>query len=244
MTNIYSEEDYERCTLSGRREILFQLRSLIKHKQRLFISFGEGRQSFLTVLIDLSEENNSLYFDIGGSEEINRAFLKAERSQFSGEVEGIRLQFSAQKARIVKLDGEEVFAIPLPASLLRLQRREAYRLQLPSTKPYICRVCRGAPEEKALPIYDISVGGIGVQVNEQLAYEPQQILENCWIDLHDAGMIDVTIEVRYLMEKESRSGKTLWHMGCMFLNLTPAKETLIQRFMARIEAERRALSAG
>ena len=241
MTNIYSEEDYERCTLSGRREILFQLRSLIKHKQRLFISFDEGRQSFLTVLIDLSEENNSLYFDIGGSEEINRAFLKAERSQFSGEVEGIRLQFSAQKARIVKLDGEEVFAIPLPGSL---QRREAYRLQLPSTKPYICRVCRGAPEEKALPIYDISIGGIGVQVNEQLAYEPQQILETCWIDLHDAGMIDVTIEVRYLMEKESRSGKTLWHMGCMFRNLTPAKETLIQRFMARIEAERRALSAG
>ena len=75
MTNIYSEEDYERCTLSGRREILFQLRSLIKHKQRLFISFDEGRQSFLTVLIDLSEENNSLYFDIGGSEEINRAIV-------------------------------------------------------------------------------------------------------------------------------------------------------------------------
>ena len=244
MTNIYSDEDYERCTLSGRREILFQLRSLIKHKQRMFVSFDEGRQSFLTVLIDLSEENNSLYFDIGGSEEINRAFLKTERSQFSGEVEGIRIQFSASKARIAKLDGEEVLAVPLPKSLLRLQRRDAYRLQLPQTKPYICRICRGQPEEKALPIYDISVGGIGVEVSEQLAYEAQQVLENCWIDLREAGMIDVTIEVRYLMEKEARSGKTLWHMGCMFLNLSPAKETLIQRFMARVEAERRALSSG
>ena len=132
----------------------------------------------------------------------------------------------------------------MPPSLLRLQRREAYRLQLPQTKPYICRVCRGSPEEKALPIYDISVGGIGVEVSEQLAYEAQQVLENCWIDLREAGMIDVTIEVRYLMEKEARSGKTLWHMGCMFLNLSPAKETQIQRFMARVEAERRALSAG
>jgi hypothetical protein len=33
-------------------------------------------------------------------------------------------------------------------------------------------------------------------------------------------------------------------MGCRFINLTPLNETLIQRFMARTEAERKALSAG
>jgi c-di-GMP-binding flagellar brake protein YcgR len=243
MNNAYTDEDLRRCTLSERREILFQLRSLIRQSERVSVSFNEGRQSFLTVLIDVLEDEGCLTFDIGGSEETNRAFLKAERCVFVGVVEGIRIQFSAPQAHKRTINGEQVFAVALPRSLLRLQRREAFRLQLPSTKPYICRIRRGYPEETALPLYDISVGGIGIQVAEPIAYEPMTILENSWIDLRDSGMLAVTLEVRYVMSTESRTGKTLFHMGCRFLKLSPLNETLIQRFMAHIEAERRALLA-
>lgn len=244
MTDHYSDEDFERCTLRGRREILFQLRNLIRQNARVSVTFDEGRQSFLTVLIDALEENDALYFDIGGSEETNRAFLKAERSQFATVVEGIRLQFSVKQASVVTLRGERVFAVILPKAMLRLQRREAFRLQLPSSKPYICRIRRGSSEECALPIYDISVSGLGILVAEPLAYEPMEMLENCWIDLRESGMLTVSLEVRYILAKDSRGGKVLWHMGCSFVNLSPANETLIQRFMARIEVERRALSTG
>jgi len=244
MTDPYSDEDFERCTLSGRREILFQLRGLIRQNVRVSVSFDEGRQSFLTVLISVSESDGALCFDIGGSEETNRAFMKAERSVFATVVDGIRLQFSAKRAVLTKVDGEQVFAVALPTTMLRLQRREAFRLQLPSSKPYICRVQRGSADEKALPIYDISVGGLGIQVADQLAYQPMALLENSWIDLRDSGMLTVTLEVRHILEKGNRGGKTLWHMGCRFVDLSPLNETLIQRFMARIEAERRALSTG
>ncbi len=244
MANPYTDEDIERCTMNGRREIAFQLRSLIKHSERVSVSFDEGRQSFLTVLIDLSEDDDSLYFDIGGSEETNRAFLKAERCAFAGIIEGIRIQFSAPRAKKMSLKGEQVFAVPLPKSLLRLQRRDAFRLPLPTSKPYICRIRRGSPGELALPLHDISVGGIGIQVVDHLGFEAMEQLDNCWIDLRDSGMLTVTLEVRYIMSKESRSGKPVFHMGCRFLKLSPLNETLIQRFMARVEAERRTLSAG
>ena len=243
MNNAYTDDDLRRCTLSGRREILFQLRSLIRQNERVSVSFDEGRQSFLTVLIDVFEDEGYLTFDIGGSEETNRAFLKAERCVFVGVVEGIRIQFSAPQARKITINDEQVFAVALPRSLLRLQRREAFRLQLPTIKPFICRIRRGSPEEAALPLYDISVGGIGVKVAEPIEYEPMAILENSWIDLRDSGMLAVTLEVRYVMSTESRTGKKLFHMGCRFLNLSPLNETLIQRFMAHIEAERRALLA-
>jgi len=244
MTDHYTDEDFERCTLSGRREILFQLRSLIRQGARVSVTFDEGRHSFLTVLIDVSESDNALYFDIGGSDETNRAFMKAERSQFATVVEGIRLQFSAKRASMTTVNGEQVFAVTLPTSMLRLQRREAFRLQLPSSKPYICRVRRGSPQEIALPIYDISVGGLGIVVAEQLAYDAMEMLENCWIDLRESGMLAVALEVRYIMAKDNRSGKVHWHMGCRFVKASPANETMIQRFMARIEVERRALSVG
>ena len=244
MANPYSDEDYERCTLSSRREILFQLRNLIRQSTRVSISFDEGRQSFLTVLIDVSEAENELYFDIGGSEETNRAFLKAERSLFAAVIEGIRLQFSARRASMATWSNERVYAVALPNTMVRLQRREAFRLQLPTSKPYICRIRRGTADENALPINDISVGGIGALVAEQLHYESFELLENCWIDLREFGMLVVTLEVRYVLAKECRTGKTLWHMGCRFVKLTPLYDTMIQRFMVHIEVERRALSAG
>ena len=244
MDNTYTDEDIERCTLRNRREIIFQLRTLIKRGERISVLFQEGKLSFLTVLIDISETDGQLYFDIGGSDETNKAYLKAAQSTFTAFVEGIRIQFSAKSVREMKLRGEPVFAVPLPPSILRLQRREVFRLQLPSAKPYVCRIRRGSPEEIALSLHDISVGGIGIFTPQALNYEPLEKLENCWIDLHDNGMLAMTLEVRYVTPMESRTGKPLWHLGCRFVDLSAASETQIQRFMARIEAERRALSGG
>ena len=244
MDHTYTDEEIERCTLRNHREIVFQLRSLIKRGDRVSVLFQEGKQSFLTVLIDVSEKDGMLYFDIGGSVDINKAYLKAEHSTFVTFVDGIRFQFATRQGREMSLHGERVFAVPLPQSMLRLQRREVFRLQLPTAKPFTCRIRRGSPEEITYPLHDISIGGIGILAAQPIEYGTLEKLENCWIDLNDNGILGVTLEVRYVRPMESRSGKPLWHLGCRFVDLSPANKTLIQRFMARIEAERRALSAG
>jgi c-di-GMP-binding flagellar brake protein YcgR len=244
MDNTYTDEEIERCTLSNRREIVFLLRGLIKRGDRVSVIFQEGRQSFLTVLIDVSAEDGFLYFDVSGSPEINQAFLKAEHSTFTTVVEGIRIQFSTKKCRETTLRGERVFAASLPQSMLRLQRREFFRLQLPTVKPFVCRIRRGTPGEKTLPIHDISVGGIGIVSPHPLDYEQMELLENSWVDLAETGVLAVTLEVRYISEIANRTGRPHWHLGCKFVALSPLNETIIQRFMAKIEAERRALSAG
>lgn len=241
MTNTFTDDEIERCTMTSRREIVFQLRGLIKQGERVLVTFDGGRQSFLTVLIDISADDTSLYFDMGGSEDINRAYLRAERCTFSSVVKGVRLQFTALQAQIKKLRGEEVFVVAVPSNLLRLQRRDVFRLQLPSTKPFVCHIRKGTPDERALPLHDVSIGGIGVRSTEPLAFERLEILENSLIDLRDAGTITVALEVRYISELESRTGKPLWHMGCQFVKLSPANETLLQRFMGRLQAEQRAL---
>lgn len=92
-----------------------------------------------------------------------------------------------------------------------------------------------------MPLYDI-VGGIGIQLSENPEYQAMQRLENCWLDLRESGTFPVTIEIRYVTLSESRLNKPIWHIGCKFIDLSPANETMIQRFMARIEVERRALS--
>lgn len=243
MENNYSEEEIERCTLTNRHEIVFQLKSLIKRGDRVSVIFQEGKQSFLTVLLDVSAKDGVFYFDIGGSNEINQAFLKVDHCSFTAFVDGIRIQFSGKHCRQAKLQGDPAFTAQIPDSMLRLQRREVFRLQLPTTKPFTCRIRRGTPQETLLPLHDISVGGVGILSTTPLDYAQLEKLENCWIDLRESGMIHCALEVRYINAMASRTGKSLWHLGCKFITLSPSDETLIQRFMARIEAERRALAA-
>lgn len=242
MSATYSEEEIERCTLTGRREILFQIRQLIRQKQRVSVVFDEGRQSFLTVLIDISADDTTLFFDVSGSEESNLAFLRAGRCQFIADVDGIRLQFPGEGQKTAQWSGEQVLAVAIPNSLLRLQRREFFRLRLPTSKPYLCRFRLGSPEEMALPIYDISVGGIGIMVTEKPRFETMEQIERCSLDLRESGLLRVALEIRYIVTIEGRLNRPVWHMGCKFLKLAPASETAIQRFMARIEIERRTMS--
>jgi len=242
MENNYSEEEIERCTLTNPHEIVFQIKGLIKRGDRISVVFQEGRQSFLTILLDVSPKDGRFYFDIGGSNEINQAFLKAGNCIFTTFIDGIRIQFAAKGCQETKLQGETVFAAQIPTSMLRLQRRELFRQQLPTIKPFTCRVRRGTPKEELLSLHDISIGGIGILSTTTLDYSQLEKLENCWLDLRENGMIRCALEVRYVSSMESRTGKTIWHMGCKFIDLPPADETTIQRFMARIEAERRALT--
>lgn len=237
----FSEEDLERCTLTNPHEIAFQIKSMIKRCDRASVTFQEGHQSFLTILLDVSSKDGLFYFDISGSQEINQAFVKADSCTFSAVADGIRIQFTTRNCRETRHDGAPAFAAPLPQSLLRLQRRDTFRLQLPSTNPYTCRIRRGTPAEELLAVYDISVGGIGIMANKEIKLERLDLLPNSWLDLHETGMIRCTLEVRYVAPIDGLTGKPLWHMGTRFVDLPQSDETLIQRFMARIEAERRLL---
>lgn len=241
MPNLYTDEEIERCTLSDRREIVFQLRNLLRKKEWISVSFAEGQQHFLTVLVDVSEKNDRCYFDIGGSKGLNEKFLAADSCLFSSTLDGIRIHFSGAAPRLARLKGEEVFSVPLPKSLIRLQRRDSYRLQLPSARPYYCHVQTEDTEEMVLPLYDISVGGFGVQVASKLPFEPLDRFEDCWIDLREQGKLNVIAEVRYIMPTENRARKPVWHMGCQLISPALADETTLQRFIARVEVERRSL---
>lgn len=242
--NSYSEQDIERCTLTNLNEIVFHIKSLIKRRDKISVIFQEGRLSFLTILLDVAPQAGVFYFDIGGSKEINQSFLKVESCMFATSIDGIRLQFSVKGCHQATWNGETVFAAQLPTAMLRLQRRETFRVSLPSLNPFNCRIRRGTPREELLPIHDISVGGIGILSSTPLEYEPTETLDNCWIDLHENGMIQCKLDVCYVIVLESRTGKPLWRMGCKFVDLRAADEMQIQRFMAHIEADRRALTSG
>ena len=155
-----TEADLDRHTLTSAREIVFLLDSLIEHGEPVTVLFNQGAESFLTMLLDIDDDEEELIFDWGGSEEINRRYLKAASASFLCYPDGVRVQFMVKQARAIEYGDRMAFAVALPGSLLRLQRREFFRINVPMAAQPLCSLEIDDKQTLTLPIHGVSVEGI------------------------------------------------------------------------------------
>jgi len=77
-----------------------------------------------------------------------------------------------------------------------------------------------------------------------MPFEADMEFPNCVVDLPEIGVITVTLKVRNLYEITLRSGQRSKRSGCQFVNLIPAAQNIIQRYITKIERERKARESG
>ena len=53
------------------------------------------------------------------------------------------------------------------------------------------------------------------------------------------GVLSVTLQVRNVIDSTTPDNRTSRRVGCAFVGLTPAGETMIQRYVTRLERDRR-----
>jgi c-di-GMP-binding flagellar brake protein YcgR len=136
----------------------------------------------------------------------------------------------------------------IPASLIRLQRREYYRISTPITYPIVCTLV--VPEENGggtlkLPLVDISCVGVALLDEKKiLKAEFGTIYENSQIDLPGAGPISVTLQVRNSQNLVLMNHKTTRRIGFQFIDLPPAVMAQVQKVIIKIERERNSRQSG
>lgn len=240
MTGTY-EDNLDQFTISSRREILFYLRQLINDGERVSVMFDGGHDALLTVLLDVDDEESTLIFDWGGSEETNRRLLKAEKVFFVASPHGVRNQFATQKIWEVSHAKRRAFATRLPDKYVRLQRREFFRLLLPMTQRPPCRFkTADGKQDWEMSVVDIGIGGVGLESPKtELPFTQGEILTRASIDLKNFGVLHADLEVRHV-EVVQRGVKTMGRLGCCFSNLGHAQENQLQRFITMVQREERA----
>lgn len=239
-----SEAEIEdRFHVVGTLPIAFMLTGFARERDSFSVQFGSGQSMFLTTLLSVEPHSGVLIFDCSGSDETNRQFLSSERNVFVGRPAGIHVQFVTGPAREIKFEGGKAFAVGLPKRLLRLQRREFFRIETPHVRPlqFFGRI-PGAGLLN-LPAHDISVAGIGLTSPtppEGLAIG--MVLENCHFSLpEDEHDLFFKAEIRHVTARESRAGTPQWRIGLQFADLPGNAENRIQRYIARLERERHEL---
>jgi hypothetical protein len=70
------------------------------------------------------------------------------------------------------------------------------------------------------------------------------IFNNCKIALPEEGLLITTLRIRNAFDVTTKSGTHYIRVGCEFIDLQGPRLTLIQRYITRIERERKARLSG
>ncbi|GAB2181805.1 flagellar brake protein [Denitratisoma sp. agr-D3] len=237
---ILTEENLDEYTITFRREILFYMRQLINEAAQTSIVFDGGKNTMLTVLLDIDEEENLVIFDWGGSEEANALLLNSPKNYFISRPQGVRNQFATGPVREISYNGRRAFAADLPEKYIRLQRREFFRLSLPLTMRPLCTLTTADGQSMELEAVDIGIGGIGLEAPElTIPCELGTVFPDSRIDIKDQGVLQVDIKVCYMGEV-TRGVRQAIRLGCNFENITAAQETELQLLITHVQREERA----
>lgn len=234
--------DLERFRVDSRREILRVLGDLARNLQLVTAYFNEGDDFILTSVLRLDEDDNRLVLDYGPDETLNQRLLTARRVLFVTRHNQVRVQFSSESIQKAIYQGAAAFVIPLPTTIIRIQRREYYRLAVPIGRHLNLHLATADGDTITAHIVDISVGGIGIiepPAGRQHGWDSGTVLPNCRIDLPEEGVIQTDIEIRNRYQVNSQHGEPVFRIGCRLLNLDSRSNTTILRYIHRMEVERR-----
>jgi c-di-GMP-binding flagellar brake protein YcgR len=228
----------ERYLIRHTHEIERILRRVMESRSPLALYDTKGRDFILSTIVTLDPRDGFLQVEQGSSQVLNKRLVENGHATCVTTQDQVHIQFTAQDIQPDRLGAEPVFRFPIPRELLRLQRREYYRLGTSVINPVRCAIHTPQGFLDTV-VVDISIGGLGI-----LSYEganllhPGESFHGCRITLPGTGDFAVSLTVRSIFDLTLKNGRVTHRAGCQFIDLPPSVETEIQRYINRVERER------
>jgi c-di-GMP-binding flagellar brake protein YcgR len=256
------EDGLEEFLLRGRRQIRQLLQDLIGSHALISVHLLPGGLSFLSTIVTLSDDEEWIFLDPSPNDTIYRRSLQAERLLCVTQLNKIRIQFRLLNVVEVPIGSHLALGAPIPEEILRLQRRDSFRLQVPLAHDLKCYLPAQEHEhghghhhghnhnhagfrKKSIevPVIDISAGGLSIELPfSKTSPVVGDKISSCRLKLPD-HLIKVDLEVRNHGLRILGNGKQILRLGCSFISLPTQAANQIQRFIYQIEREMRACGA-
>lgn len=242
------DDGLERFMLRGRRQIAQLLQDLIDHRCLLSAHTGGG-YAFMTAVLRLDDDRGRVILDASPDADANRRALASDRLTCVTLLNHIRIQFVLSGLTSGQENAHPALFAPLPREMLRLQRREFFRLKVPLAHEVSCLLCAEdlgrRPVQVSVRVIDIGAGGIAVMMAPDAAeLVIGGTLADCRLNLPEADPIELSLEVRNITRQTQRNGAEMLRVGMRFSSLPRNAETRIQRYIFNTERERNAKERG
>ena len=237
--------DYE---VGSRREIVALLRQIGEKNQLIRMLVKGEAEVCVTTILEVDPDSNTIVLDRSIDREQNERIVAAGQVRCETYLDKIRILFTAEGLAPALFEGGAALRADIPPTLIRLQRREFYRMETPVSNPV--RAILPLPAELGLgtavfPLHDISCGGIAVLDHKnQLSTVIGENLPNCRIELPEIGPVTVTLQVRNSLDMTMLNNKTSRRIGLQFIGMSRGGDAAVQRYITKLERERNARLAG
>jgi c-di-GMP-binding flagellar brake protein YcgR len=232
--------ELEHYMLYSRGEIAAILGRVSRERTLVTVYTGNESEFVVSMILAVGTEFEEVVMDMPASPEAQVRLLAAEELVCVIFFENVKVQFRAPLAQATTHEGRPAFRLRLPSQMLRLQRREYFRVRTPVTGQATCLVpaSRGNAKYESLQLLNISVGGLAVMSYPHNFELPVgETIRDCFLDLPGVGPVNVAFRVVNVYDDEASNDAR--RCGCEFVNLSPQARTMVQRYVNRVEAEQR-----
>lgn len=230
-------DDQSQYMVYSRQGIIAILNSLYKAGSLMTAHF-DGGNFILTSVVEVRPEQDELVVDFGANAAANQHALQVGKAKFVTSLERIQIRFSVDDLGKTSFEGRDAFRMALPQGVLRLQRRESFRVAIPLARRLKCIInAETGPIE--VSIIDISCGGVAIiDVNYPTNIESGAFFRGCRILLPGSTEVVTDILVRTTTEVLLKNGARQLRAGCEFMDMSAPDQTKIQRYVTKLERER------
>lgn len=243
LDHLERDKQMARFAVNSKTEILFLLRAIQKRNLLVNLDIPGSRQIVVTSIIAVDATHNTVILDSARGDALNHQLMSGKGAEFITQLDGVSISFSTGAVSLCEYEKLPALRIAIPHSLIRLQRREHFRVPLPIARPVKCIVPAQSldnPEPVTAHVVDIGCGGVAISASSgQLGIEPGVILPGCRILLPESDVIFTALEVRNSAQIRLRNGAFQTRVGCKFVDLPNDMAAMLQRFVMMVERARR-----
>lgn len=233
-------QDWHEYAVTSPREIASLMRKICDANARMLVAVPGQPTTWVT---GLACDGETLVVDRSPSSTHNDSILKGRQIAFETSLDNIRIFFESGQVREIEHAGLTAFVMDLPEELIRLQRREFYRVPTPVLEPVVVRIPLAKAiglESLSFSLADISCGGVGLLDNDDtLGASVGRTYVHCRIDLPDIGVITTGLQMRNAQTTKLQNNRTHRRLGCQFVDISRAHLAMVQRYVSKRECDRR-----
>jgi c-di-GMP-binding flagellar brake protein YcgR len=232
----------EKYVSASQLEIVGILNAIMRQSTKVTTS-ADGGEPFVTSIVAIDEEPGQLLLEFAPSLKLNQALLPSQLLLCSTRLDKISIKFECEYIEATRHEGRAAIRVEMPTKLLRLQRREAYRMPAPPAAPVKCSIAtvrKGKPVTVEVSLFDISAGGVGLITPPDLFMPEIGKTYACTLQLPGIGALQARIQARSGFATTLPDGKVTQRSGFAFVDLPGKMLATIQRYIMNLERERNA----
>ena len=234
--NLMNNPENEEFLVHSHSSIASILRNLMRESSIISAYLTTSNEVVATSVLHVDLDKKMVILDATKETKLNNQFASSSNVLFDLKQNSVILQFVAKQTQPARFNGLSAVYIDLPDRLLRLQRREFFRVAAISNSNVTCVITDNIGLTHKLEVEDVSLGGIGViLVDELLQVKQFKVFKDCELRIPGFTTLTVDLQVRNCFEKTQAGGRKVRRLGLSYGNLSPDKENLLQKYINKCQ---------